>query len=149
MIIGLLFIKATGMILDFIDDVAECKHLDCPPFAIDFRRTSNHVPTITDNPSVPVHHVGCHVETVLTELEILERWFGAKVQAGSTQPKSASVHFGSMSPCRVHARKTDSVSTMTSLEHVIDTRWIFPTSMPPNDSSDDYHQQILREDGYL
>jgi hypothetical protein len=43
-IIGLPFIKATGMILDFVDNVAESKHLDCPPFPMDFWRTSNHVP---------------------------------------------------------------------------------------------------------
>jgi hypothetical protein len=49
MIIGLPFIKATGMLLDFVDYVAECKHLNCPPFAIDSRRTSNHVPAITEN----------------------------------------------------------------------------------------------------
>jgi hypothetical protein len=67
-IIGLPFIKATGMILDFVDGVAECKHLTCPPFAIDYHRTSNHVPAITENSSVPVHHVGCHMEMVLTEL---------------------------------------------------------------------------------
>ncbi len=73
MIIGLPFIKATGIILDSVDNVAECKHLGCPPFAIDYRRTSNHVPAITENPSVPVHHVGRHVETVLTKLENLER----------------------------------------------------------------------------
>jgi hypothetical protein len=35
-IIGLPFIKATGMILDFVNDVVECKHLDCPPFPMDF-----------------------------------------------------------------------------------------------------------------
>jgi hypothetical protein len=36
MIIRLPFIKATGMILDFVDDMAECKYLDCPPFPMDF-----------------------------------------------------------------------------------------------------------------
>ncbi len=147
--IGLPFIKATGMILDFVKDVAECKHLDCPHIAIDYHRTSNHVPTITENSSVPVHHIHRHVETVLTELENLERWFDAKVQAGSTQLKSTPVHFGSMFPCRAHASKTDCDSTMTSTDRGIYTRWVPPTSMPPNDSSDDYHHQILQEDGYF
>jgi hypothetical protein len=148
-IIGLPFIKATGMILGFVVDIAECNHLDCPPFAIDYRRTSNHVPTITDNLSMSVHHVSCHVEMVLNELENLKRWFNGKVQAGSTQPKSAFVYFGSMSPCRAHASETDGDSMMTSPDRGIDKRWVPPTSMPPGDSSDDYHHQILREDGYL
>jgi hypothetical protein len=149
MIIGLPFIEATRMILDFIDDVAECKHLDCPLFAIDYRCTKNHVPAITENPSVPVYHVGRHVETVLTKLEHLERWSDAEVHAGSTQPKSASVHFSSMPPCRAHASERDGDSTMASPNHGINTRWIPPTSMQTNESPDDYHHQILREEGYL
>jgi hypothetical protein len=35
-ILGLLFMQATGMIIDLDDNIAECKHLSCPPFAIDF-----------------------------------------------------------------------------------------------------------------
>jgi hypothetical protein len=54
-IIGLPFIKGVGMIIDTVDDVAECKYLDCPPFLIDYRCTSNQVP-VMDEPSVPVHH---------------------------------------------------------------------------------------------
>jgi hypothetical protein len=35
-IIGLLIIKATGMILDLVDKVMECNYLDCLPFSVDF-----------------------------------------------------------------------------------------------------------------
>jgi len=28
--------------IDIVDKVVECKHLDCPPVNINFRRTSNH-----------------------------------------------------------------------------------------------------------
>jgi hypothetical protein len=66
-IIGLSFIEATGMILDFVEGMAECKHLDCPPFPIDYRRTSNHVPVI----SVLVHHIVPHEEMILKEIQIL------------------------------------------------------------------------------
>jgi hypothetical protein len=79
-IIGLPFIKATGMILDFVDNVAECKHLDCPPFPMDFWRTSNHVP-VTE---APAHHLGPHETSVLKELLNLEHWYNAKVMAGSS-----------------------------------------------------------------
>ena len=47
-IIELPFMQGTGMILDLVDNLAECKHLDCPPFPIEFRRTSNHVPVSND-----------------------------------------------------------------------------------------------------
>jgi hypothetical protein len=36
-ILGLPFVVATGMIIDFVDNVADCKYLDCPPFPIDFQ----------------------------------------------------------------------------------------------------------------
>ena len=36
MVLGLLLITATGMIIDTIDNIMEAKHLDCPPFRIDF-----------------------------------------------------------------------------------------------------------------
>ena len=49
-ILGLPFMQATGMIIDLVDNVAECKHLSCPPFTIDFRCTPNHVP-VMDEPS--------------------------------------------------------------------------------------------------
>ena len=35
-ILGILFMQATGMIIDLVDNVAECKHLNCTPFTIDF-----------------------------------------------------------------------------------------------------------------
>jgi hypothetical protein len=43
-VLGLPLIKATGMIIDFIDKVVKAKHLDCPPFPIDFRRAMKTVP---------------------------------------------------------------------------------------------------------
>jgi len=35
-IVGLPFIKGVGMIIDTVDDVAECKYLNCLPFPIDY-----------------------------------------------------------------------------------------------------------------
>ena len=70
MIIGLLFIKATRMILDFVDNMAECKHLDCPPFPMDFWHTSNYFPVA----DAPAHHLGPHKTLVLKELHNLEHW---------------------------------------------------------------------------
>ncbi len=38
-IVGLPFIKGVGMIIITVDNVAECKYLDCPPFPMDYRHT--------------------------------------------------------------------------------------------------------------
>jgi hypothetical protein len=35
-ILGLLLMKATGMILDLLGEVVDCKYLGCPPFPADF-----------------------------------------------------------------------------------------------------------------
>jgi hypothetical protein len=45
----------TGIILNLMDNLAECKHIDCPPFPIDYQQTSNHVP-VTDDHSAAIHH---------------------------------------------------------------------------------------------
>jgi hypothetical protein len=36
-ILGLPFMLGMGMILDLVNNLAECKHLDCPPFPIDYQ----------------------------------------------------------------------------------------------------------------
>jgi hypothetical protein len=133
------------MILDFVDDVAECKHLDCPPFPMDFWRTSNHVPVA----EAPAHHLGPHETSILKELFNLEHWYNAKVMAGSSSGQNFAVYFGSKSRKRAYIPDLDSIITVKSPNSILNDRWVPPSSMPPEDSSDDYHQQILREDGYL
>jgi hypothetical protein len=145
MIIRLPFIKATGMILDFVDDVAECKHLDCLPFPMDFWHTSNHVPVA----EVPAHHLGPHETSIQKELFNLEHWYNAKVMARSSSGQNLAVYFGSKSRKRAYIPNSDSIITVKSPNSILDDRWVPPSSMPPEDSFDDYHQQILGEDGYL
>ena len=144
-IIGLPFIKATGMILDFVDDVAECKHLDCPPFPMDFWQTSNHVP-VTE---APAHHLGRTKTLVLKKLHNLEHWYNAKVMAASSSAQNLAVYFGSKLRKRVCISNLNSITTAKSPNSILVNCWVPPSSMPPDDSSDDYHQQVLREDGYL
>jgi hypothetical protein len=73
--------QGTGMILDLVDNLAECKYLDCPAFPIDYRRTSNHVP-VTDEQSATVQVA--ESAKIIEELTNLERYYEAKVQAGSS-----------------------------------------------------------------
>ncbi len=144
-IIGLLFIKATGMILDFVNDVAECKHLDCPPFPMDFWHMSNHVLVA----EAPAHHLGPHKTSVLKELLNLEHWYNARVMDGSSSGQNLAVYFGSKPRKRAYITDLDSIITVKSPNSILNNRWVPPSSMSPDDSSDDYHQQILGEDGYL
>ncbi len=48
-IIGLPFIKVTGMIIDTVDNVVKAKHLVCEPFPIEFCRATKYVPAISDD----------------------------------------------------------------------------------------------------
>ena len=96
-ILGLPFMQATGMIIDQVDNFAECKHLSCPPFTIDFLQTSNHV-LVMDKPSAyaKVHKVDLF-NHVVEEIEHLEHYYEAKVLASGSPVNStmASVTFGS------------------------------------------------------
>ena len=107
-ILGLPFMQGTGMILDLVDNLAECKYLDCPAFPIDFRRTSNHVP-VTDEPSTPVQFA--ESATIIQEIIHLKRYYEAKVQAGSLRMRSGepAVHFGTKSAACAALIDSDSV----------------------------------------
>jgi hypothetical protein len=49
MVLGLPLITATGMIINTVDNVVEAKHLDCPPFTINFHRATKNIPAFADN----------------------------------------------------------------------------------------------------
>jgi len=106
-ILGLPFMQGMGMILDLVDNTAECKYLDCPPFLIDFRCTSNHVP-VTDEPSATVQLV--EPTKIIEEIKLLERYIEAKVQARGSRGNltEPAVHFGTKSAA--HAVLIDFIS---------------------------------------
>jgi hypothetical protein len=87
-ILGIPFITAMKMILDFVDNVATCHAIDHPPFAMDFRKTSNVVPA----PMPPVHLSSALADTV-QELENYAQWRTA--QLALARPfADKHVHFG-------------------------------------------------------
>jgi hypothetical protein len=49
MVLGLPLITATRMIIDTVDNVVEAKHLDCPPFRINFCRATTTIPAIEED----------------------------------------------------------------------------------------------------
>jgi hypothetical protein len=46
MIVGIPFIQATRAIIDLLDNVAELRALNAPPFPLEFRRAMVHVPVM-------------------------------------------------------------------------------------------------------
>ena len=140
------------------------KHLSCPTFTIDFRRTSNHVP-VMDKPSAyaKVHKVDLF-DHIVKEIENLEHYYEAKVLAAGSKVISnpSTVHFGSKPQTYLpkicgwggdnttssdkgsylHYDTPDSPMTVDDLS----SRWVPPTSM-----NEDINNQssILKKDGYL
>jgi hypothetical protein len=93
LIVGLPFIQATGMILDLVDNVANLKSLDCPPFPIKYRRATVHVP-IVDESAVSVNTATFH--PTITVIKDLERYFAATISVLPAAPESPKhVSFGS------------------------------------------------------
>jgi hypothetical protein len=146
-IIGLPFMKAMGMILDLVDEVVDCRNLDCPPFPIDFRRTSNHVPVMDEPSDTPANHATSHLQ-IIQEVENIKRYIDAKVLAGSSMltPKTLAVHFRLKSPvCTV----VDNYSSSPALHSTVDMsmRWVPPPGLPKDHK--DYQANVFGKDGLL
>jgi hypothetical protein len=146
-IIGLPFMKATGMIMDLVDEVVECKYLDCPPFPVDFRWTSNHVPVMDDG-GTPIHHASTYIQ-LIDEIKNLERYYDAKVMASSPKVRKIdqSVHFGTAQAMRAVDVDAVSIETATSPNASLLARWVPPSGLPADD--DDYPSSALERDGLL
>jgi hypothetical protein len=135
------------MILYLVNNLAECKYLDCSPLPIDFRRTSNHVP-VMGKPIAEVQLARPH-GNVIQEIKHLECYFKAKMQARSLdgQLKKTAVHFGLKSTESSAIIDSDSVASVVRPTRAMKYRWVPPSSVHEDD--DDYHGSVLREDGYL
>jgi hypothetical protein len=144
-ILGLPFMQGTGMILELVDNLAECKYLDCPAFPIDFRRTLNHVP-VTDEPSTPVQFAESAM--IIQQVIHLERYYEANVQASSSRmcPGEPEVHFGTKSAARAALINLDSVHSSVRPGEGMAHRWVPPASV--HDDNDNYHS-VLWKDGSL
>jgi hypothetical protein len=135
------------MILDLVDSLAECKHLDCPPFPIEFRCTSNHVP-VTDNQNAAINLAGPSRD-VIQEIVNLERYYDAKVLALSSgiSTQNPAVHFRSKSGTRNVLQISDKTSSVTNPASGFNRRWVPPSSV--YEDSSDYYHSVLGEDGFL
>jgi hypothetical protein len=101
-----------------------------------------------DKPSVPIHHACPYLSATICEIENLERYYDTKVLGqGSRISKTNAVHFGSASAARDAVSDTDSVETALIPHTALSSRWVPPISA--NVKTDEYHSQVLREDGYL
>jgi hypothetical protein len=129
LILGLPFIKATGMIADFIDNVCQAKNLLCKPFPIDFRCASKSIPVLGDRDAAE-HPVG--FTEVHNALELLRKNFactGGSPPADHNSPSSVTP--SGTPPKRV----------------TFGSRWVPPSSYV--NTTNNYQHQVLGDLGYL
>jgi hypothetical protein len=147
-ILGLPFMLGMGIILDLVNNLAECKHLDCPPFPINYQQTLNHVP-VTDNQSAAIHHASVS-QDLSHEFKHLEHYYKAKVQAISclsVNLQHPAVRFGSKSGACASIDDSDSVASTLHPTSGIKHWWVLPSSVC--EDNNDYHSSVLGEDLYL
>ena len=130
LILGLPFIKATGMIIDFIDNVCDAKHLICDPFPIDFRRATKAIP-VSGARDAGSHSV--EFQEVLCALESIKAFFA--VNAPGTRPIST------------HAVVPPSIGAPNSVTFDLNRRWVPP--LKSADDKNDYVHHVLGDMGYL
>ncbi len=71
-IIGLPFIQATHAVIDLADNVSELRALDAPPFPLEYRRATVHVPIVDEGNEHPVHMAEAY-SNLIAEINALER----------------------------------------------------------------------------
>ncbi len=142
-VLGLPLIIATGMIINFDDEVVEAKHLDCPPFKIDFLRATKTIPA-TDNEAPTTHYI--EFKNVHQILQKADAYIAGVCKQLRSDPVS-KVKPSSMNCC-FHVSDSDTVTTSTlSTSHSFEQRWVSPPLL--HDTTNEYHDQVLGEAGYL
>jgi len=146
-IISLPLMKVTGMIMDLVDEVVECKYLECPSLTVDVCRTSNHVP-VMDDEGTPIHHAASYVQ-LIDGIKTLKHYIDAKVMTGSPRvdKQDQSIHIGTKSTARVADIDAVSIETEASPDAGLQARWVPPSGLQEDD--DDYTSSALGGDGLL
>jgi hypothetical protein len=109
--------------------------------------SQNQVP-VMDEPSVPVHHAHGFLQQMICEIENLEQYYNSKVLGqGSRAREKYAVRFKLTSAGRDASSDVKSVNTASTPKTDMSTRWVPPSSVTKE--TDNYHSQVLREDGFL
>jgi hypothetical protein len=131
LILGLPFIKATGMIVDFIDNICQAKHLLCNPFPIDFRRATKSIPVLGDCDAARNSVDFSEVDHFLGMLRRHFACMAGTLTADQSGPASQPLVISGTLPKHVTFR----------------VRWVAPPKLA-NDTND-YQHQVLGDLGYL
>ncbi len=157
-VLGLSLIKASGIIINFINKIVEAKHLDCPPFPIHFHRATKTIPA---NDACPTNYV--EFKDAQQVLEKTNAYIAGVCECFALAASISSVHFSESTKSSEEDwyypgdNATRILGTKCHRRHVLDstvasnqsiaTHWIPPVLAHNMDK--DYHDQILGNAGYL
>ena len=100
-IVGLPFIQATRAVIDLSDNVVELRAFDAPPFPLEYRRATVHVPVMEEGSEHQVHMAGAY-DTLIDEINALEKHFLSATVIHATDEEDGSrsrhVTFGASPP---------------------------------------------------
>jgi hypothetical protein len=136
LILGLPFIKATGMIVDFIDNVCDAKHLICDPFPIDFCRATKSIPVVGVHDAAP-HSV--EIQEVLRALASIKALISAQASGATLSGYPAAGTPRAITPSLGAPAR--------NVTFDINNRWV-PPSKSAGDTND-YVHHVLGDMGYL
>jgi hypothetical protein len=131
------------MIIDFVDKVVKAKRLDCPPFKIDFCHTMKTIPA-TDDKAPTTHYIKFkNVQQILQKTGAYITGVCKQLQSDPvSKVKLLSVN------CRLPVSALVTMTTSTSLTNrSFEQPWVPPPSA--HDTTNEYHDQVLGEAGYL
>ncbi len=125
-IIGLPFIQATRAIIDLVDNIAELCALDAPPFLLEYRRATVHVPIVDEGNEHPVYMAEAY-SNLIAEINALERQFMSAnlIQAESDGVDgSQSVTFGARPAIATHVLTTTLQLAMANATRIISSGYV-------------------------
>ncbi len=144
-ILGLPFIKATGMIADIVDNICEAKHLCCPPFPINFKHAPKSIPAFMDTGACTFVHANNRKVTHI--LGLLNAFYANRREGWNVHivqsPSTAIV----LLDRKRAADNLEDDSPIKTIRFGIGDQWT-----PPSKSAsvvDDYSCGVLGDLGYL
>jgi hypothetical protein len=142
-IIGLPFIKATGMIMYTLDNVVKVKHFVCKPFPIEFCHATKYVPAISDDRAAICYIKFEDVQSIIAKTN---EYIAIVCASNKMLPPAKRIRI--TEPHKPVSTTNNSNSMNTVLTNRSMTgHWHPPPSA--NDTTHEYHEQILGENGYL
>jgi hypothetical protein len=134
-VLGLPFIKATGMVANFVDNICEVKNLLCEPFPIDFRRATKSIPVFQSSPDCTAC-IGSEGTSILHVLGLLRSYYDQSCDRQSPEGTENS---------RKHVAEPLPGTLIKAVR--FNDCWV-PPGLPVDDHSD-YEHQVLGHLGYL